>query len=80
MIAEPPAIRSMARPVRLLGHSLVATLAVASLQREAAHCEPHYGPGRVIGTLELALTPRWPPCSPSLASRFLVGQRGVRHG
>jgi hypothetical protein len=43
MIAEPPAIRSMARPVRLLGHSLVTTLAVASLQREAAYYEPHYG-------------------------------------
>jgi hypothetical protein len=46
----------MARPVRLPGHSLVTTLAVASLQREAAYYEPHYGPGPVIGTLELART------------------------
>jgi len=58
----------------------MTTLALASLQREAAHYEPHYGWGRFLGILELALTPRWPPCSPSLASRPLAGEQGVRHG
>jgi hypothetical protein len=44
------------------------TLAVASLQREAAYYEPAYGPGRFLGILELALTS-------TLAALFILAVR-----
>jgi len=56
------------RPVRLVGHSFMTTLAVASLQREAAYYEPAYGLGRFLGILELALTS-------TLAALFILAVR-----
>ena len=46
----------------------MTTLAVASLQREAAYYEPHYGWGRFLGILELALTS-------TLAALFILAVR-----
>jgi hypothetical protein len=56
------------RPVCLLRHSFMTTLAVASLQREAAYYEPHCGLGRFLGILELALTS-------TLAALFILAVR-----
>jgi len=55
-------------PVRLVGHSFMTALAVASLQREAAYYEPHYGLGRFLGIVELALTS-------TLAALFILAVR-----
>jgi uncharacterized protein YjbI with pentapeptide repeats len=64
----PEATGWFPRPVRLVGHSFMTTLAVASLQREAAYYEPAYGPGRFLGILELALTS-------TLAALFILAVR-----
>jgi len=55
-------------PVCLLRHSAMTTLAVASLQREAAYYEPAYGLGRFLGILELAFTS-------TLAALFILAVR-----
>ena len=64
----PEATGWVPRPVRLVGHSFMTTLAVASLQREAAYYEPAYGLGRFLGILELALTS-------TLAAMFILAVR-----
>jgi uncharacterized protein YjbI with pentapeptide repeats len=64
----PEATGWVPRPVRLVAHSFMTTLAVASLQREAAYYEPHYGLGRFLGILELALTS-------TLAALFILAVR-----
>jgi uncharacterized protein YjbI with pentapeptide repeats len=64
----PEATGWVPRPVRLVGHSFMTTLAVASLQREAAYYEPAYGLGRFLGILELALTS-------TLAALFILAVR-----
>jgi hypothetical protein len=64
----PEATGRLPRPVRLVGHSFMTTLAVASLQREAAYYEPAYGLGRFLGILELALTS-------TLAALFILAVR-----
>jgi uncharacterized protein YjbI with pentapeptide repeats len=64
----PEATGWLPRPVRLVGHSFMTTLAVASLQREAAYYEPAYGLGRFLGILELALTS-------TLAALFILAVR-----
>jgi len=64
----PEATGWVPRPVLLVGHSFMATLAVASLQREAAYYEPAYGLGRFLGILELALTS-------TLAALFILAVR-----
>jgi len=64
----PEATGWVPRPLRLLGHSFMTTLAVASLQREAAYYEPAYGLGRFLGILELALTS-------TLAALFILAVR-----
>jgi uncharacterized protein YjbI with pentapeptide repeats len=64
----PEATGWVPRPVRLWRHSAMTTLAVASLQREAAYYEPHYGWGRFLGILELALTS-------TLAALFILAVR-----
>ena len=64
----PEATGWVPRPVCLLRHSAMTTLAVASLQREAAYYEPHYGVGRLLGILELALTS-------TLAALFILAVR-----
>jgi uncharacterized protein YjbI with pentapeptide repeats len=64
----PEATRWLPRPVCLLRHSAMTTLAVASLQREAAYYEPAYGLGRLLGILELAATS-------TLAALFILAVR-----
>jgi len=64
----PEATGWLPMPVRLVGHSVMTTLAVASLQREAAYYEPAYGLGRFLGILELALTS-------TLAALFILAVR-----